>query len=123
MKQVLIVAFLGTLGVLTRFYLNQYFDSPSRVPFPTTTFLINIGGSFLMGYLFILSSEKNILSKEMASALMLGFLGGLTTFSAFSLQTLILLQENQFRQAAFYFIGSPLIGVLAAWSGIACARF
>lgn len=90
--------------------------------FPVGTLAINVLGSFLIGFFVILSLEKNILSVETKNYLTIGLLGGFTTFSAFSLETLLLLEARQFLNAVFYIGFSTVFGVLSAWFGMLCAR-
>ena len=122
MKSVLLIMLLGSLGVLTRYLIDQKLAPNQGSAFPLSTFSINIAGSVLIGFLFVLCNEKALIQKELGLALMTGFLGGFTTFSAYSLQSLFLIQEGHIQIALLYFISSPLIGILGAWLGILTGR-
>ena len=117
---VLILVF-GILGILLRYGLDELLKS-NPATFPVSTFTINILGSFLIGIIYIYSQEKNSIPPETSRALMTGLLGGFTTFSAYSLQSIQLMSSGATFKGAFYFIGSPILGVLACVLGILIAR-
>lgn len=108
------IAIFGMAGVLCRYSLDILIPS---VTFPLSTFLINILGAFLAGALFASS-----LPSTLKSPLLVGFLGGFTTFSSYSLQTLALIEKNQIKEAIFYWLGSPVLGLTAAWVGAFLGR-
>ncbi len=111
----------GMLGVGARFGLDEFFPAkPDR--FPISTFGINILGSFLIGIVYVLAVEKHILSSTISRALMAGFLGGFTTFSAYSIQSITLLSSGFNLKGVLYFIGSPILGVFSALLGILLTR-
>jgi len=106
-------AFIG--GVL-RFMISVWIKSDSD-RFPLSTFLINLLGSFLIG--FILSyTFKNEISPNIRLILAIGFCGGFTTFSAFSIETIQLLQAGQISIAVLYILASLVGGILFAWVGL-----
>lgn len=113
------IACAGGLGALTRYWIDK---SVPATPFPLSTFLINIVGSFLIGAIYVLGTEKGILPREMATVIATGFIGGFTTFSAFALQTALLAEGGQATIAAAYFLASPVLATLAAFGGIWVAR-
>lgn len=113
----------GTLGVLGRFYLDRLISTQWNSSFPIATFIINVFGSFLLGVFFVFGSEKASISPEFLTGLTVGLLGGFTTFSAYSLQTVLLLEQKNLQTAIFYFFLSPALGVLAAWLGLMATRY
>ncbi|MEK6554377.1 MAG: fluoride efflux transporter CrcB [Bdellovibrionota bacterium] len=121
MKLPLLLIAFGSLGVLTRFYLDQNI-APTSGGFPLSTFIINILGSLVIGILFVLVRERGLIENEMGVALMVGLLGGFTTFSAFSLQVFQLLDQKKISVALSYMLLSPFLCVLAAAAGIFGAR-
>lgn len=115
----LAVACAGGLGALARYLADK---SVPPTPFPLSTFLINIVGSFLIGVVYVLGTEKGLLTKDMAAVMAAGFLGGFTTFSAFALQTALLAESGQAALAATYFVASPIASALFAFGGIWITR-
>ncbi|HUP57871.1 MAG TPA: CrcB family protein [Bdellovibrionota bacterium] len=106
----------GVLGVLSRYGIELALARSSSL-FPTGTFLINIAGSFLAGWVFGLGPERGWLTPELRSGLLIGFLGGFTTFSAYALQGARLLATSP-GLALAYLALSPMAGTLFAWLGM-----
>jgi fluoride exporter len=124
MMKLALVLLGGAIGTGCRFGLATWMNGAlGPRTFPYATFLINLTGSFLIGLLAELFDTKTPVSPEIRAALIIGFLGGYTTFSSFSLETLTLLRSGLWLQAAIYPIGSLLLGLLAVWSGMQAARF
>src|SRR4051794_40837556 len=90
MLQALLVGIFGLFGVLSRYGLDVAF-SRSESAWPTSTFIINLAGSLLAGVAYGAGIERGWLSPELRTAVMTGFLGGFTTFSAYALQGMRLL--------------------------------
>ena len=88
--------------------------------FPWGTFIVNVLGSAVIGY--VLASSDARLSPAARQFLSVGILGGFTTFSAFSAQTLALLQGGKIQIAALYAIASVLVCLLGCWSGWALGQ-
>ena len=89
--------------------------------FPAGTLVVNVTGSLLIGLLAGLAESRAVFGPEVRLLLVTGFLGGYTTFSAFSLETLLLLRAGQ-TATAFAAVGlQVLLGVAAAWAGFALA--
>lgn len=97
----------GALGSLARYQLGRFISQRSGSPFPIGTFLINISGAILLGFLTGLDTTENI-------GLLLGdgFLGAYTTFSTFMYEGFQLFRGNRMLNALTYIAGSLIIGVL-----------
>lgn len=121
MNSLLAVALGGALGSMLRFGVTLGMQGFGRA-FPYATFLINITGSFLMGFLFILTLERLQVSPVLRAGLLTGVLGGYTTFSTFSMESLLLMEEGAWARAVFYLLGSAVLGLAAAWLGASVAR-
>ena len=105
----------GALGALCRYLVALAFQGGSGVfAFPAATFTVNIVGSFLLAFLLFSSAA---LSPELKTALGTGFLGALTTFSTFELETLRLFDEGRWAVALAYSLGSLSVGLGAVLLG------
>lgn len=122
MTTTLLVAMFGAVGVIARYMIDLQVQQWALADFPISTFAINCIGSFAIGMIYIGGAEAALLSKELATALTVGLLGGFTTFSAFSIQTFQLIERGKLAAAALYLIGSPLLGVACATVGVFVAR-
>lgn len=118
--QTALIGFFGALGVLCRHFVDLGIGKDTI--FPLSTLVINCSGSLLIGVLYVLGGQLDFLPRELTAALTIGFIGGFTTFSAFSLQTILLMEQKQLLWAFIYFVGSPLSGALFAFLGISLAR-
>ncbi len=110
----------GAVGVLARYAVQQIVPRHGGVPWGTL--LVNISGAFILGFLFTLIVRRLEAAMWIQEALLVGFLGGYTTFSAFSLETFLMIEHGQLALAASYSIGSVLGGVAAVFAGIHLAR-
>ena len=93
------------------------------VDMPYATFGVNILGSFVLGFLFVLFTAKPEMSSSLKLALTVGFCGGLTTFSTFSLEVYEMILRQHFLQALLYVVLSLIVGVVAVIAGGYCAKF
>jgi CrcB protein len=94
MKHLAVIFLGGGLGAISRYLISKQVNLWSSSTFPWGTLTVNMLGSFIIGLLFGLS-EVYLISPQWRLFLMVGFLGALTTFSSFSLETINLLRENQ----------------------------
>jgi fluoride exporter len=111
----------GGLGALARYYIAGWVQ-PAGVAFNWGIFVVNISGGLLMGIIVEASALKLNLSPELRAFLTVGILGGYTTFSTFSLDSVLLLQRGEYGQAAFYVIGSVVLSILALIAGLWLVR-
>lgn len=89
---------------------------------PLGTWLVNVSGSLLIGILYVLLVERLPVNTELRALLMVGFLGAFTTFSTFSLDTLLLIERGLMIQALIYTLSSVVFCLLATWLGMALTR-
>lgn len=116
------VAIGGAIGAVLRHGVVS--ASRGLVPgLPVGTMIVNVVGCLLMGFLAVLLMERlpGVFGR-FAPFLMTGVLGGFTTFSAFSLDALFLIERGRFMVAATYVIGSVVLSVAALWLGMVLAR-
>lgn len=113
------VAVGGALGSVARFWLTGVMAVLTGPQFPWGTLLINVLGSFVIGLVggITLTPERVVMHPDIRIFLMTGFCGGFTTFSAFSLQTLELMQAGETVPALGYAVGSVILCVIATWCG------
>ena len=112
----------GALGALSRYLLsNLVYDWLGR-DFPYGTLTVNVVGSFLMGLLTIVIMQKSYIDPAIKLGLIVGFLGALTTFSTFSLDTLVLMQEGALLRALLNVFISVIVCVVAVWVGMVTGK-
>jgi CrcB protein len=117
MQAMLIIGAGGFIGSVSRYLLSHLIQDRFFSSFPFGTLSVNIVGCFLIGLVFGLSERSN-LSSEWRLFLATGIIGGFTTFSAFSLETVSLLRDAQYFHALGYVAMSVLLGVAATFFGI-----
>jgi CrcB protein len=117
------VALGGALGTLGRFCLSLAAATQFGEQFPWGTLIINVTGSFAIGFFATLTDTDGMLlvRPEMRAFFMIGICGGYTTFSSFSLQTLRLAQGGQWFAAGANMVASNIGCLLAVWLGHVCA--
>lgn len=116
------IAILGLCGVFSRYYVGLLAARFLPMHLPIGTFVINVIGSFLIGIVYVFGIERAALPASLSVGLLVGFLGGFTTFSSFSLDSVRLIEQAEYLLGGLYFIGSPVAGFLAALAGIFLAR-
>ena len=119
-SNVLMVAVGGAVGASMRYLTNVGAGRLFGAGFPAGTVIVNILGSFLMGLLVVVLAEKG--GTRYAPLIMTGFLGGFTTFSAFSLDVVTLYERGEVVVAALYVAGTVIVGIAALVAGMAIGR-
>ncbi len=123
MPTVLIVALGGAIGASARYLSGAWIIRVMGSGFPYGTMFVNVVGSFLMGLLAVYLMERMDGSwARYAPFLMTGVLGGFTTFSAFSLDALFLMERGRMGAAALYMGGSVVLAIGALFLGMMIAR-
>jgi CrcB protein len=120
--RILLVGLAGLLGTLCRYWLSDAITRRYGEAFPVGTLVVNLVGCFLIGLLFYLLQERYLVSQTTRAVVLIGLLGGFTTFSSYGLQTFSLLREGALGRAALYVAASNLLGLLLVWGGYASAR-
>ena len=114
----LLLGIAGAAGSLTRYGISRLFAFST---FPLGTFLINITGAFLLGYLATLVRHRGVLSDTWLLVLGTGFLGAYTTFSTYMLESDLLLRNGEWLRASAYLAGSLFVGLIAVRLGFLAA--
>jgi CrcB protein len=119
MSLYLLVAFGGALGSVARFALSGVVAHHFGETFPWGTLIVNVSGSFIIGFFSTLTAPEGRLLVGPAGRqfFMTGVLGGFTTFSSLSLQTLSLAREGDWLRAGGNAVGSLVLCLLAVWLG------
>ena len=113
------VAIGGALGSMARFWMANAVAALTGPAFPWGTLGINVVGSFVIGLTFALTGPGGRFDapSDLRIFVMIGICGGFTTFSSFSLQTLMLLQEGAVLRAGAYILGSVVLCLALVWLG------
>ena len=120
MKALLLVALGGAVGSVARYKLSTYVVQHTLDwRFPAGTFTVNVVGCLIAGLLAGIAEQHDILSPNARLLLFTGLLGGFTTFSAFGLETMVLLKRGELMTAAANIILSVVVGLAALWLGTA----
>jgi CrcB protein len=126
LSQYLVIGAGGALGSMLRFGLGGFIDRSmpkGMVIFPWGTVVVNITGCFIIGFIAVVSSVEGrvMLSPLTRNFITIGILGGYTTFSSFSLQTLTLAQSGQWGAAALNVLLSVVLCLAGVWLGASLA--
>ena len=119
MRDVALVALGGAFGSVLRWWLSGVAQRWSGGAFPWGTFAVNLTGSLAIGFVAARALERALVPPAARLFAMVGVLGGFTTFSALSYETLALLRDGQWAAALGYAGGSVVTGVVAAFAGYA----
>jgi fluoride exporter len=122
MYKILLIGFAGLVGTLARYWLSGWADQWWGGTFPFGTFLVNAVGCLLIGFLFHVTQEKYLVDPVVRSVLLVGFLGGFTTFSSFAVQSFNLLRDDELFLAGANILLSNAAGLLLVWVGYAISR-
>lgn len=122
MTQILAIAGGGAVGALLRFWAAGWVYSLLGRAFPWGTLVVNVVGSLLMGFLYVMLVERMSTAPEWRALLLVGFLGAFTTFSTFSLETLNLIEDGQLLRAMMNVALSVVLCIVAAWGGMVLGR-
>ena len=120
--RLLLVLAGGAIGSGTRYLTATWLAARFGTGFPWGTLVVNVVGCFLIGLIATLSDERGSVGANVRVFLVVGFLGGLTTFSSFALETMRLVQNNTPARALFNLFGSLMLGFAAAIVGISAGR-
>lgn len=122
MRIILAVAAASALGGLARYLAGGFLANRSSSGFPWETFIVNITGAFVLGFLFTLFSDRLVVAPWFRTALLVGFLGSYTTFSTWTLESYRLIEDGAHAYALANLLGSLVAGVLATYAGVVLGR-
>ncbi len=116
MKSVMLVGLGGAIGSMARYMVGLLCKDFTGISFPINTFLVNMIGCFLIGFISFQLTKNTDLDNLRLFAI-IGVLGGFTTFSSFSIEVINMLREKFVWQALFYVLVSNVLGIFAAYIG------
>ena len=116
------IALGGAAGSVLRFWLSTVIQTRFAANFPLGTLSVNAIGALLIGLLLVIIQQRFQGNEILRGLIIIGFLGGFTTFSTFSLETLQLLHSGFWHKALLNIVSSILVCLLAAWVGMAVGR-
>lgn len=121
MRTIWVVAIASAFGGLSRYLLGGLI-ARAGASFPWETLVINVTGSFVLGFLFTMFVEVAVTPGWLRAGLLVGFLGSYTTFSTFELESFRLIEDGAYAAALANLIGSLVVGLAAVYAGIVLAR-
>jgi CrcB protein len=121
LRRVLLVALGGAAGSVARYVVGLW-TAQAFGAFPWGTFSVNVLGAFAIGVLVTLADELHSIGPETRALLVVGVLGGFTTWSSFSYDTVHLVQEHELPRAVLYLGGSLMLSLLCTALGIGLTR-
>jgi fluoride exporter len=117
-----LIAIGGAAGAVSRYLVDSTISQAVASAFPWGTLAINLSGSFLLGLLFALATERGVLPAEIRGPVMIGFVGAYTTFSTWMLESWRLVEDGSLGLAAANLAGSLVLGVAAVFLGLTIGR-
>jgi fluoride exporter len=122
MSKLFLIGLAGFTGTLSRYWMSGVIAKRYGEIFPMGTLVVNLVGCFLVGLLFYLLDQRFLVNQTARTVVLIGFMGGFTTFCSFGLQTFTLLQDREFGLAVLNVTASNVIGLLLVWAGYTLAR-
>lgn len=121
--QLIAIACGGAIGALSRFGLQQWLAPMYSGRFPLAIFIANSIGSLCIGLIYVLIVERGMLPEVWRAFLMVGLLGAFTTFSAFSLDSLRLIEQGESLIALSNIFANVVVGLISAFIGMSIGRW
>ena len=122
MWEIIAVAVGGSMGAVSRYLVSQFMAAKFGADLPYGTFIVNVVGCFIIGAFMTLITEKFAISSYWRLIVVVGFVGGLTTFSSLGYETFKLLENGSLSYALSNIALNLLFGFSAIWIGVVLAR-
>ena len=113
----LLIAIGGALGSVARYLFSTLVLRASGSLLPIGTFAVNLAGCLAFGCMMGAAQQRFIMTPQTRAFLLIGVLGGFTTFSSYAYESFALMQDGQFAAAAFNIIGQVVAGLVGVWAG------
>ena len=117
MLRTLLIGIAGLAGTLLRYWLSGFMARRYGETFPVGTMVVNVLGCFMAGAIFNLTEERFLVNPTLRTVILIGLLGGFTTFSSYGLQTFTLLRDGEFGLATLNIVVSNTLGLFMVWAG------
>lgn len=122
MINILLVGLGGGIGAITRYLVSVWAAQKYGSEFPYGTLLVNLAGCLIIGLFMQLVTDRIIVNPYWRMLVTVGFLGGLTTFSSFSYETVKLVGDGEMALAFYNVAANTVLGLMATWVGITIAK-
>ena len=122
MMRALVVGLGGFVGTLFRYWLSGFIARRYGETFPLGTLAVNAIGCFIIGFLFYFFYDRSLTSPTERTVVLIGVIGGFTTFSSYGLQTFTLLRDGEVFLALVNVIASNALGLVLVWLGYVLAK-
>src|ERR1043165_8481796 len=122
MQRIMLIGLAGLVGTLLRYWLSGVVARRFGETFPWGTMSVNLIGCFATGAVFYLSEERFLINPALRTIILIGLLGGFTTFSSYGLQTFTLLRDGEFGLAILNVVTSNILGLFMVWIGYVLGR-
>lgn len=117
MQKTILIAFAGLVGTLLRYWLAGYVARQYGETFPWGTMAVNLIGCLVTGVVFYATEERFVVNPTVRAVILIGLLGGFTTFSSYGLQTFALLRDGEYGLATLNIVASNILGLFMVWAG------
>ena len=117
MSRTILVGIAGLAGTLLRYWISGFVARRYGETFPVGTMVVNVLGFLIAGAVFNLTEERFLVNPTLRTVILIGLLGGFTTFSSYGLQTFTLLRDGEFGLATLNIVGSNVLGLMMVWVG------
>ena len=122
MSKTILIGIAGLTGTLLRYWLAGFVTRQSGETFPWGTLVVNIVGCLIAGAVFHLTEESSLIDPTLRTLMLIGLVGGFTTFSSYELQTFTLLRDGAFGLATLNLVVSNVLGLFMVWVGYGLAK-
>lgn len=122
MKNFLVISIAAIAGANLRFFLSRLAAKEFGPVFPSGTLIINIVGSFIVGFFVIWTSERVLLDPRWRVLVVVGFCGSFTTFSSYAFETMAFFEQGQWALMLTNILSNNILSLAAALGGMALAR-
>ena len=122
MQKTIYIALAGLVGTLLRYWVSGFVARRYGETFPWGTMTVNLLGCLVTGAVFCLTEERFLVSPALRAVILIGLLGGFTTFSSYGLQTFTLLRDGELGLAILNVAASNILGLFMVWVGYSLGR-